>query len=60
MKVQFKCPAFNVSVKIPQFTPKVAQSKVPVKNPTWIGSISRTGIVELKFYTDVFVPTFTN
>jgi hypothetical protein len=31
-----------------------------VKKPTWIGSISRTGVVEIKFYKDVFVPNFTN
>ena len=59
MKVQFLCPSKEITVYVPQLKQNIKQSNTTVKKPAWIGSISRKGVVEIKFYLDVFVPNFT-
>jgi hypothetical protein len=59
MKVQFLCPSKEITVYAPQEKQNIKQSNTIVKKAAWIGSISRKGVVEIKFYLDVFVPNFT-
>jgi hypothetical protein len=47
-----------ISEELPEFG-NLSTSKTNVKKPAWIGSISRRGLVEIRFYEDVFVPKFT-
>ena len=59
MEVQFICPTDVVAANFTPFTPKILESKVKVQYPARIVSISRSGLVEVKFYLPVAAPRLT-
>lgn len=60
MKVQFVCPVAIPLVNYTFAIPKISESKVKVQYPVTVASISRGGLVEVRFYSTVSVPNITN
>jgi hypothetical protein len=53
MKIQFVCPDAIVVANYTFKSPNITESKVKVQNPAKIASISRGGLVDVRFYLDI-------
>ena len=60
MKVQFYCPVVTEAVNYTFKSPNITQSKAKVQYPAEIASISRGGLVDVRFYLAVLVPNLTH
>jgi hypothetical protein len=58
MRVEFVCPQSAVVSYIPPYQ-NISESKVKVQYPAQIASMSRDGVVDIRFYLAVNVPNLT-
>jgi hypothetical protein len=59
MKVQFICKVSAAEVAWTPPKAKISESKIKIQNPATIISISRGGMVDVRFYMPVLVPNYT-
>jgi hypothetical protein len=60
MKVQFTCKVIPAEISFTPTKPKITESANKVQFPATIASISRGGLVDVRFYLSILVPNNTN